>query len=556
MLALLAAIPIVIIGVLMIGFMWPAKKAMPVGWLAAVIISMIWWDMPFQWIAGASIGGVVDAIGILLIVFGALLILQLLKSSGGVESISYSMANVSTDRRVQALLIAFLMGAFFEGAAGFGTPAAVAAPLLVGLGFPPLIAASVALIANSVPVSFGAVGVPIWGGFDALSGVIELPVESMGMEIESFRVFLEAIGGYAGILNGTMALFIPLAIVAVMTKISEGSFVKGLKVWPLAIYTGLLFGIPMVLIANLVGPEVPSLLGSLIALPIFVYTTRKGFLVPEDNWDFPPHEEWPEEWEDQVKAEANVPERSDLSVSPFKAWLPYIIIATLLVVTRLEMFGMVGFLQSISITWENIFGTTITEGVSPLYNPGVVPFILVALFIPFIHGMDKGQASKCWKETIKTIQPAAIALFFALGMVKIMMNSNAAAEFTMLEEMAFASANLIGGGWHFAAPFVGTLGAFISGSNTVSNIMFGAFQFETAAAAGVEIIPTLGLQTAGAAGGNMICVHNVVAAITTVGLIGKEGLVMRKTIVVNIMYGLFIALLTTFLVNTFFAGIF
>ena len=556
MLALLAAIPIVLIGVLMIGFMWPAKKAMPVGWLAAVIISMIWWDMPLQWIAGASIGGVVDSIGILLIVFGALLILQLLKTSGGVKSISYSMATVSTDRRVQALLIAFLMGAFFEGAAGFGTPAAVAAPLLVGLGFPPLIAASVALIANSVPVSFGAVGVPIWGGFDAISGVIELPIESMGIEIESFRVVLESIGGFASILNGTMAIFIALAVVAVMTKISEGSIMKGLKVWPLAIYTGLLFGIPMMLIANFVGPELPSLLGSLIALPIFVFTTKKGFLIPKDNWDFPDHELWPDEWEDEVKADAHVPKESELTVTPFKAWLPYIIIATLLVVTRLEMFGLVGFLSGISITWENILGTTVTEGVRPLYNPGVIPFILVALFIPFMHGMKKGEATKCWKDTFKTIQPAAIALFFALAMVKIMMNSDAAVEFTMLEEMAFAASNIFGGGWHFAAPFVGTLGAFISGSNTVSNIMFGAFQFETAAASGVAIIPTLALQTAGAAGGNMICVHNVVAAITTVGLIGKAGLVMRKTIVVNILYCLFVAILATFLISTFFVGIF
>jgi len=556
MYALLAALPIILVGVLMIGFMWPAMKAMPLGWVAAVIIAAIWWDMPLQWLAGASIGGVIDAFGILVIVFGALLILQLLQESGGVDSISYSMATVSTDRRVQALLLAFLMGAFFEGAAGFGTPAAVAAPLLVALGHPPLIAATVALIANSVPVSFGAVGVPIWGGFDVLDGLVELPLSSMGGEIGSFRVFLESIGGFAGILNGAMALFIPLALCAVMTKIAEGSILKGLKVWPLAIFAGLIFGLPMVFIANFIGPELPSLLGSLIALPIFVFAVRRNFLVPRDKWEYPDRNQWPDDWEDEVEAEPEVPDPQKLDVSPFMAWLPYVIIAAILVITRIEAFGIVGPLQDIVLEWENILGTDISEGFSPLYNPGVIPFILVALFIPFMHGMDKGKAAECWKETITTVKPAAIALFFAVAMVYIMMNSDPVAEYTMLEEMAFATANIFGGAWHFGAPFVGTLGAFISGSNTVSNIMFGAFQFETAMAAGVEVIPTLSLQTAGAAGGNMLCVHNVVAAITTVGLVGKEGAVMRKTIVVTILYGILIALLATVLVGTLYAGIF
>ncbi len=556
MYALLAAIPIIIVGVLMIGFMWPAMKAMPLGWAAAAIIGAIWWDIPLNWLVGASIGGVIDAFGILLIVFGALLILQLLKDSGGVDSISYSMATVSTDRRVQALLLAFLMGAFFEGAAGFGTPAAVAAPLLVALGHPPLIAATVALIGNSVPVSFGAVGVPIWGGISVVEGLVEMPIESMGAQIENFRVFLESVGGFTAVLNGSMAIFIPLAIVAVMTKIAEGSLLKGLKVWPLAIFSGLIFGIPMFLIANFIGPELPSLLGSLIALPIFVFAVRNNFLVPKDEWDYPPQENWDDEWEDEVVAEAEVPDPDDLTITPFKAWLPYLLIAAILVITRIEAFGLVGTLQGVEIGWENILGTDISEGIAPLYNPGIIPFLLVALISPYILGMEKGKAAGCWKETLNTVKPAAIALFFAVAMVYIMMNSDPVAEYTMLEEMAFAAANAFGGAWHFGAPFVGTLGAFIAGSNTVSNIMFGAFQFETALASGVEVIPTLSLQTAGAAGGNMLCVHNVVAAITTVGLVGKEGLVMRKTIVVTILYGLLIALLTTVLVGTLYAGIF
>ncbi|MGM0419957.1 MAG: L-lactate permease [Bacillota bacterium] len=556
MYALLASVPILVVGVLMIGFMWPAMKAMPLGWLTAAVIAVIWWDLPAVWLASTAIGGIINAIGILIIVFGALLILQLLKKSGGIDGISYSMANVSVDRRVQVLIIAFLMGAFFEGAAGFGTPAAVAAPLLVGLGFPPLVAAVVALIANSVPVSFGAVGVPIWGGFAALEGVIDVPLTSMGAQITNFRGVLEAIGGFVAILNGTVAIVIPVVILAVMTKIVEGSYKEGLKAWPLAVFAGLSFSIPMVLIANFVGPEVPSLLGALIGLAVFVFAVSKGFLVPKDNWDFPAHKDWNPEWEGEVKAEATIPKADELKVSVFRSWLPYILIAATLVITRLEFLGLTGPLRSLEIGWNNILGTTISQGIEPLYNPGVIPFILVALIIPFIHNMKKGEAVECWKATFKSIGPASVALFFALGMVYIMRNTAVVAEYTMLEEMAFAASDIAGNFWHVAAPFVGILGAFISGSNTVSNIMFGGFQYETAVASGVEIIPTLSLQSAGGSAGNMICIHNVVAALTTVGLVGKEGLAIRKTIVVSLLYGLFIGLFTVLLVNTVFAGIF
>jgi len=556
MMFLIAIFPIIIVSVLMIQYTWPAQKAMPVGYFSAALIAYFWWDMPFKWIISATIGGLIDAIGILLIVFGALLILQLMKTSGGIEGISYSMANVSEDRRVQALLIAFLMGAFFEGAAGFGTPAAIAAPLLVGLGFPPLIAATIALIANSTPVSFGAVGIPIIGGFDPIANILKLPITNLGNEIETFRGFLEAVGSYTGILNGAMSLFIPIVILCIMTKLAEGSFQSGLKAWPLAIFAGIIFGLPMFLIANFVGPEVPSILGALISIIIFMFAIKKGFLIPKESWDFPSKEDWPEEWEGVIRAKSYIKDYDSLRISPIQAWLPYIIIAIILLITRIEIFGIVEALQSIELTWNNILGTSVTEGIEPLYNPGIIPFVLVAIFIPFMHGMKYKETVKCWKDTFFILTPAAIALFSSLAMVYVMIHSNAVVEYNMLEVMAITAAEFSAGQWHIISPFIGSLGAFISGSNTVSNIMLGVFQFETAAASGVEIIPTLGLQTAGAAGGNMICIHNVVAAITTVGLIGKEGMIMRKTLIVAIIYCAMIALLTILLLNTFLSGMF
>ncbi|MFW6409432.1 MAG: L-lactate permease [Halanaerobiales bacterium] len=556
MLALIAALPIIIVGVLMIGYLWPSSKAMPIGWLSALIIAAVGWNMPAKWLSAATIGGIINALDILIIVFGALLILQLMKKSGGVKGISQSMTSITKDRRVQVIIIAWLMGSFFEGAAGFGTPAAVAAPLLVGLGFPPLIAATSALIADSASVTFGAVGVPIWGGFAALENIIELPVTSSGTTIESFTQFLHNIGAFSAILHFLVGSFVPLVIVLLMTKVVDGSYKKGWKVWPLALYGGFIFTVPYLLLAVFVGPELPSLLGSLIALPVFIYSISRGFLVPEETWDFPSKEEWEEEWEGDVKA-GQGDESTGTAISTFKAWLPYVLIGLILLIGRLEVFNLTPILQSWEVGWENILGTNIGEVITPLYNPGVFPFIFVALLIPSLHGLDWDKTGEAWKETLQIIKPAAIALFFALGMVYIMMNSGAAAgQDSMLIVMAKAAARLTGQVWYLMAPFVGILGAFISGSNTTSDIMFGAFQHGTAVEAGIPVTPILALQALGGAAGNMICIHNVVAALTTVGLVGKEGLVIKRNLLVSLLYGLIAGVLAWLIVSLFVPGIF
>jgi len=529
--ATVAALPIVIVGVLMVVFSWPAKRAMPIGWVAAAIIAAIGWNMPFRWLSAATFAGFISALDILIIVFGALLILQLLRKSGAIDSISRSMASVSADRRVQVIIIAWLMVAFLEAAAGFGTPAAVGAPLLVGLGFPPLIAVVSTLVGDSTAVTFGAVGVPIWGGFEPLRNLVTLP------EGATFNDFLRDIGAYAGIFHFVIGTFVPLTIAAIMTKIAEGSFRRGLEIWPLAIFAGLAFTVPQVLIAVFVSYELPSLLGSLFALPIFVFAVSRGFLQPKRAWDFPPHDKWPKEWEGEIKAGTGIP--SEKPMPAWKAWLPYLIIGAILLVTRLEVFRLTPTLQSVTLAWNDILGTTVSRGISPLYNPGVIPFLLVAAAVPFVYRLDWRSTASVARETVRMIIPAAIALLFALGMVFIMMNSgDATEEDSMLIVMARAAADLAGTVWYLVAPMVGLLGTFVSGSNTVSDIMFGVFQLNTAEQVGLPPVSILALQAVGGAAGNMICIHNVVAVLTTVGLLGREGSVVRKNLPVALVYAL------------------
>jgi len=551
MLALIALIPILIVGVLMIAYNWPSTKAMPLGFVVSIILAAIFWKMPFNWISAATISGAINTIDILLIVYGALLILQIMRKSGGVDGIADSMAHVSKDRRVQVILIGFLMGAFFEGAAGFGTPAAVAAPLLVGLGFPPLIAAMVALIGNSAPVSFGAVGTPIIGGFANLKEMV-----MSGGYTGDFTSFLSQVGAFAGILHFLVGTFIPLAMVCTMTLISDKSIKKGLEVFPLAIIGGLVFTIPELLISNFVGPELPSLLGALIAIPIFIFIVKKGICVPKKTWDFKPRDQWEEDWEGTIKAGSTRAKDAE-PLSAAKAWAPYILIGILLLLGRLKWLGITPILKAWNIEWLNILGTTISRGITPLYNPGVIPFMLVALIIPFMHGLDRKEAVKAWTDTLKQIKPAAIALFFALGMTYIMMNSGTAAgKDSMLIVIAKTAAAIVGSGWYLVAPLVGILGAFISGSNTVSDIMFGALHFNAAKEVGIPVIATVALQTVGGAAGNMICVHNVVAVLTTVGLVGHEGKVIRNNLKICIVYGLLAGVISIIIVKFFMPNLF
>jgi len=542
LLALFAVIPIVLVFILMVIYGWPATKAMPLGWIIAILIAVFIWKMPSKWILASIIGGAINALDILLIVFGAILILQLMKNSGGIEGISFSMSAISKDRRIQVILIAWLMGSFFEGAAGFGTPAAVAAPLLVGLGFPPLIAVVCALIANSTSVSFGAVGTPIWGGFANLEGVANL-------EVITFNQFILNIGGFTSIIHLLVGSFIPVVIVAVMTKIADGSFKKGLAIWPLALFSGFLFTIPYAIIANFVGPELPSLLGALIAIPIFIFAVSKNFLVPKDVWDFPKQEEWNPEWVGDVKIELKEDQKVQ-KIGAFKSWLPYILIAIILFAGRIQYFGLTPILKSFNITWNQIFGTNITRGITPFYNPGIFPFIFIAFLIPLLHNLDKRKINQSWQNAFKLIRPPAIALFFALGITYIMINSGEAANIdSMMIVMAKTVSRYLGSIWYIPAALVGVLGAFISGSNTTSNIMFGAFQYSTAVNSGLKVIPVLSLQALGGAAGNMICIHNIVAVLSTVGLIGKEGKVIKSNVFISIAYGLIAGVIVWLIVS-------
>ena len=543
MLAILASIPIVLTVVLMVGFNWPAKKVMPVAWAVAVILAAVKWGMSTQWLAGATIFGAMSAFNILIIVFGAILLMNTLKNSGAIKAINRTFYGISPDRRVQAIIIAFLFGAFIEGAAGFGTPAALAGPLMVGLGFPPLAAAMLALVGNSTPVSFGAVGTPILGGVSSILGSTEMlaKIEAAGFTGPSF---LHNVGIWAALPHAIMGTFMPLIIVCMMTKLfgEKKSFKEGLEVAPFAIFAGLSFVIPYIFIANVFGPELPSIASGLIAIGIVITATKKGFLQPKTTWDFANKSKWDSSWLSASTETAATTDEDTPEISSYMAWLPYILVSLILVVTRIPQLGLKAILTgpTFTIFWRQILGTKLNYSLQYLYLPGTVAFMTVSILTIFLHKMKGDVVKETWTKSLKQCGPAAIALVFAIAMVQVMLNSgnNDSGNVGMMIALSRSAADLFQGVWPIFAPFIGILGAFMSGSNTTSNVLFSGFQFGVADQIGMSRLVIVGLQVVGGAAGNMICVHNVVAACTTVGVLGKEGRVIRTNIIPCVIYAL------------------
>jgi len=565
--ALLAALPILFAAGLLIAFRWPARRVMPLVYLLTIGISLLVWEMSFSAVAASTIQGLFITFDILFIVFGAILLLAALKQSGAIPVIRQMFVDISPDRRVQVIIIAWLFGSFLEGASGFGTPAAIVAPLLLALGFPAMAAVMLGLMVQSTAVTFGAVGTPVLIG---VTGGLESPalaarLADVGLTFNDYRLLITA---QAAIIHGIVGTLMPTFMVVMMTRFfgENRSWTEGFSILPFSLFGGAAFTIPYVLTGVLLGPEFPSLLGALVGLAVVITAARRGFLLPADSWQFPDGSRWPAEWRgtlggpqkrpgkkgEQLAATPPVAEQISLPptasgrpMSVGMAWLPYGLLAVGLVITRLPALGVGSWLQDLlRIEWESIFGTPISASTTPLYLPAAV-LILVVLLTIGLHRMRGAQVRAAFSEASGIILSAGFVLLFAVPMVRVYINSgiNAAGLSSMPIAMAEWAAANVGRVWPLLAPTIGALGAFIAGSNTISNLMFSLFQFSIAEQLAISGTLIVALQAVGAAAGNMIAIHNIVAAAATVGLLGQEGALLRKTIIPTLYYVLAAGLL-------------
>ncbi len=543
-LAVLALLPIATVAVFLVGLRWPASRAMPLSYAVAAVLALAVWQVPVVQVAAATVNGLVVAMTLLYIIFGAILLLNTLQESGAISTIRQGFTDVSSDRRVQVIIVAWLFGSFIEGSAGFGTPAAVAVPLLVGLGFPGMAAVMAGMIIQSTPVSFGAAGTPILVGVNTgLSADPAIAAYAAQIGYPVWADFLAFIGFKVAVLHAIAGTLVPLILVSFMTGFfgKNKSFAEGLRIWPFALFAALSMTIPYLLAGYLLGPEFPSLVGSLVGLAIVVTAARSGFLVPrpEEAWNFDRKENWPTDWTGSIEIK-DVTHHSG-SMGMLKAWMPYVIVALLLLTSRVvDPFR--ALLQSVTLSWSSILGSTINmSNVQPLYLPGTL-FIIASLATLVLHRIPGPAYKKAWTTSLKVSAAASMALVFTVPMVQVFLNSGQpgiAGTFPAMPiVLADGVAALVGGAWPIFAPFIGGIGAAVAGSNTVSNMMFSLFQFGMGERIGVDPTWIVALQAIGGAAGNMICVHNVVAASAVVGLLGREGSVIRLTLWPFVYYAL------------------
>ena len=530
MLALLAALPILLVLVLMLGLRWPASRAGIAGAALALVVAVVGFGLgtevlPDVGLTG-SLAGVAAEAGftsatILWIILPALAIYHLQVATGGTDVLRVALGRLSGDPRILALLIAWFFTLFMEGGAGFGSPVALAAPFLVGVGYQPLVAVVIAMIGNGVGVSFGAIGTPIVPmvaatGFDPL----ELSAAS--------AVYHLAFG------------IVPLVVMMYIASRGTGTRMTG-SIWGWTLLAGATFLVPMWAIATYVGPELPTLGGALVGMALFIAVlllVRRWRGVPEATEADPGPSD----------AGAAAPGTSDTSDALaavdtsaralLRAGAPYLILITLVLLTRLVP-PVADPLDEVVLRWSLEGG--FTGSFSPLTHPGtllVLSFLLGAL----VQRAALPKLGGALTTTLKQLVPVTIALLAMLLLARTMVRSG------MTEELAQAAAGSTASAWPVLAPLVGVLGTFVTGSGTASNVLFTDLQVATAEQLGYDTLPLLGAQNFGASVGNPIAPHNIVAGGATVGLTGSEADVMRRTIGITLVYAVLGGLLALLLV--------
>lgn len=549
---LAASAPFLAALILMAFFDFSSGKALVISYLMAVFSALFLWKMDIAGIASASLYGGLKALDLLLIIGGAILLLNALRETGLMTVISSVFQRISPDRRVQALIIGYLFGAFIEGAAGYGTPAAIAAPLLVGLGFPPVAACSVALISNSTPVPFAAAGTPM----NSVMMNLEAQLRQNGgsVALMTHQTTMKTV-----LYLGTAGILVPVMVVSVLVLSCSRHrrLASILEMLPFCVFSGLVFIIPYMLLGWFAGPEFCSITAGAFGMAAAALAARRHFLTPLYVWTF-------EENEPAEKTASSA--RRTRSVQPglqrtarltgqpglqrterltirkaFLAWLPYMVIGAALLLTRIPAFGLRKLLSSFAFTIRHVGGNAdLDYRFAPLYNPGIFPFFATALGTIFAcrRKLTRSATARIFSGTGRQLLKIAVPLVCGMSMVQIMTGSsdNAAGLPGMLTLISQTLVNLFGTAFPVLSPVLGVIGAFVSGSCTVSGILFGPLQYETALALKLSASSILGLQMAGGAIGNMICIHNVVAVSSTAGVTGKEGAIIRKNLLPCAVY--------------------
>ena len=513
--ALVAAIPILILGYMLAVMKTKGQHAAFFAVLAAVLLAILVWRMPVSLAVMATLNGMLFGLfPVVWIVITAIWIYNMSVEAGEFEIIKNSLACITDDRRLQALFIAFAFGAFLEGAAGFGTPVAITAAMLVGLGFQPVYAAGVCLIANTAPVAFGAIGIPIV----VAAGVTGLPLMHISAMVGRQLPFV--------------AVIVPLWLVVTMS-----GWKSALEVLPAIIVTGVCFAVSQFVVSNFVGPYLPDIIAAvvtIIGLGVFLM-----FWKPPTVWRF----------SGVAPTEKITCQYSSGAV--IRAWTPYGFLAIMVGLWGMEsvkkLLGPIGFtfqwplLHNLVIKAAPIVAKNTPVPAVFLVNIGTAAgtAILIAglLSVLFIPNYGYGKAFACFGRTIKTLKWAIVTISLVLGLGWIMNFSGMSSTLAL----GLAATGVL---FPIFSPILGWLGVFLTGSDTASNALFGALQKSTAEQIGVNPTLMVASNSSGGVVGKMISPQSIAVATAATGMVGEEGSIFRFALKHSVSMVLVISLIT------------
>ena len=494
---------------------WPSHISLPVAAILVYLLVLIRSRLDPVLVNATVLNGALSALTPISIIWGAVLLSQAMRRSGAEGIIGEWLKEVSPNPVAQLMIVGWAFPFMIEGSSGFGTPAAIAAPLLVGLGFDGVRVAILTLVMNAIPVTFGAVGTPMWFGF---SQVPLSPSEILAVSWKSALVHTVA------------ALFVP--IIALRVVVTWEQIRQNL----LYIYLSILSCVLPSLALSRFNYEFPSLIGGAVGLCLSVLlATRQVGLAQTYAGN-----------EVKIGPPGKYHER-------VRAFAPYLMLIAILIVTRVRFLPLRAWLNAespkLALDWgwlgkfsvsaalvfrlDSIFGTTSGWSYHALFVPALIPFVVVMLLSIPLLGIDLAALKTVVADTTRRLSGPSITLAGALIMVQLMTLGGDRAQTTII---GWTLASLTGRSWPFFAPVLGALGSFFAGSATVSNLTFAGIQDSIARTLGFDRTSILALQSVGAAMGNMVAISNIVALTSILGLVNLEGFVLKRTVLPLIVY--------------------
>ncbi|MEO8583460.1 MAG: lactate permease LctP family transporter [Flavitalea sp.] len=476
----------------------------------AILIAIFVYGMPVKLaLLSTANGALYGLFPICWIVISAVFLFNITVKSGQFEIIKHFMASITSDRRLQALLIAFSFGSFLEGTAGFGAPVAITAAMLVGLGFNPLYAAGICLIANTAPVAFGAIGIPI----TVASQVTSIPEM--------------AISQMVGRTLPILSVFLPFYLIILIA-----GFKKAMEILPAILVSGFSFALLQFVSSNLLGPALPDVIagiGSIICLIIFL-----KFWKPKSIWRFA--NEVPSTINTNIKYTGG---------QIIRSWSPFILLTVIIITWGIppvkDFLNSIGQLQFEFPGLHNAIDDKKGNPLPHVYKfnylsaAGTAIFLSAVISVPLV-GLKFTDAAKVFLATLKQLKFPIITIASVLAFAYIVNDSG----ITITIAEALAKTGFL---FPFFSPVLGWLGVFITGSDTSGNALFGKLQAATATSIGVDPVVTVAANVSGGVIGKMISPQSIAVAAAAGNLIGKESDLFRFTVKHSFIMLIFICLL-------------